>query len=207
MTYGLYVINNGNKVQIDSDEEYSGCYADAASTSTRGAALPVLDHRLLFARPNSLSGQIGIYEGYWGDNTVMSQNPNYFQSRLMKNLPSTTGYGLTVYNSSSEMIFSSKNLEYSFDIIAHGIMPAGGDTHLTVNVGGTYPMSEVYCLMNASQLATSSGAYEANSAYEYTGGRTIVVNNYITTYNIFGIGITDPFAYRDFSWMIVRHRG
>lgn len=204
MTYGLRITNAGGRTVIDSDESYRAVKVQSTGTGSIGGALPSYS-QLLFARPSGGSGYIGKYGSNWGDSYFLSSAPSYVAMDLMDTgFPTPGTYGMWVREAGGNVIWRSDQVDQGLDIVAQGTLHA--NTNLVVTVGGTFNMSQVYCLMNNTQLYRSAGSTQIVAGYKYESGRNIRVQNYVTGDGIFSANTDSPVPFTSFTWVILRRR-
>lgn len=146
MSYGILVQNSDNRVIID--ETYSHIYPRIAGTASVGSTYPPTSFNAgdtVFASCNS-SGYIGLGVNNSGQTTWMDPDnpPAFFSgpsagysyvigSKMAGNLSSGSGYGLEVYNSSSQMVYTTAPYQF-FRIIAAGSYAGTAANQLGVQI-------------------------------------------------------------------------
>lgn len=166
MAYGIEVYNASGR-EIFSTENYSTFYATTPTTVTGYYnAIPTLaTGEILIARPpNNTSAVMSLeYSGsplqYYtlGSNTFMQTfavNPGYKYSILKRTTdlsPSTSGYGMEVYNDASpqKVIFSSNSSRVA-EILAYGELPDSG--FFNYESTGTFAFNDIYIVLDYTML-------------------------------------------------------
>lgn len=182
MAYGIEVYNASRR-EVFSTENYSTFYATTPTTVTGYYnAIPTLaTGEILIARPpNNTSAVMSLeYSGsplqYYtlGSNTFMQTfavNPGYKYSILKRTTdlsPSTSGYGIEVYNDASpqKVIFSS-NVSKVAEILAYGEIPDSGIFYY--NNPGNFNFNDIYIVLDYTVLyLTILGADIVTGAWAY----------------------------------------
>lgn len=212
MPYGLYILNGDSRVQIDSSEslEHFVVRSGTGTSASPGDNTAYGNGQDLLFASGTAGGFIGLSDSTtWSPD--MTNTTNFFvaSSTSYYTPPAPSGnYGLEVYNASVGKIFDSRYYAGSnFEILASGVMPAGGDTSFTINYGNTgFASGDVYCLMNNTKLDITGGStYQVKCCYVHNAGSdSITVYNMVTGFNIGGNQLTiDPTAIFDMTYLIV----
>lgn len=197
MSYGILVENVDGRTQID--ETYSNLYFSSTTeaSAAAGAAYPPSGVSLadfVFARAKS-NGHVavGVNDGtdgggYSGPAFMYSNNLSinrivaptsgfgyYVCKKFSGNISaSTSGYGLEVYNSSSQVVFSTNSFSANFKILAAGVMGSGTFSEIPFpSATTTYSdLTKVFVLMNNTEhtrvyVPVYSIDYEETIGYRY----------------------------------------
>ena len=209
MSYGLYVENADSRIQIDSDSTYANMHIHhegsiTAQGDSGGSAIsgsPVnytyASSDMLFARPASLDGPIMLDKQVYFEVDNMPATVWYFVAKPASYFSIIGDYGLQVY-STAGLVFDSRAMSTSFEVIAAGNL-AAGTTSQTINIPSGISMTDVYCLMNSCYSYVTAGPalwYTTHKRYQYVG-QSIRVENFVQS----GGG---PVSFSDFHWIIAR---
>lgn len=172
MPYGILVKNGNNRVQIDSETGYPTLYQSSSGTVANNVVNmnSIATDSLLFARPVATTGTAYIQK----DTTnYLSSGAPTLEYKVYKETTSglvvpNTGYGLNIYNSSSQIIFSGTSSSYvnNLEILATGKFGFDPDTQFDIVMpSSTYALStgKVFVLMNT----TVSIGVDNSSSYYY----------------------------------------
>lgn len=183
MTYGITILNNDNRVQID--ENYSGFYptTNIASSAAFASLYPTPGSDIIAARPVGTTGdRFGVTFSsattelynpatnafYWGGRgnnaTVTEKQPQvpypitngykyYTLRKYSDNISANSGYGLGVYSSTGQTLFSSAAREKNLQIVSIGVLP----THPLQFVSTGSPWSNTGDLPNVVYYPSSTG--------------------------------------------------
>jgi len=195
MSFGITVENIDGRVTID--ETYPHIYPRTTITVSSGAAYPGTGHQsgdLVLA--NSFNdGYIGIgalTNGGAGSYMTTSEGTNrfpasfgyfvYFGSKIAGNiLPAGSGYGIEVYNSSSQLVYTTDTSQ-AFRVVASGSFPGAPQGQPAIElsfpsaIGEFEDLTKIYVLLNnTSHFRLNDpglGEYENITGYrfEYTTG-------------------------------------
>jgi hypothetical protein len=222
MSYGIEILNNNDRIVIDLNYANFGLFSNSLSTATPGSTYPGLANTtssdLILARANNTAnGRVarGVVANTWcGTTDEAASAIRYYVLRRFDQLnPSTAaGYGVAVYNTSSNVIFTS-NIAKNFEIVAAGTHNSAASNTLNI----AFPSSttwysdfdKYYCAVNASicfYLVIPSfpnaliNAYRVAYRYQWansTHGRIIVESQYFN-------GTSNTTLNRDFHYMILK---
>lgn len=205
MSYGIQVQNTDSRIQID--ENYSNVYKQSSGSATASTAYPPSGYTngdLVLCRAKS-SGHVGTGLGnsrqFWstGVNTLSYTAPSsgyeYLIARkIAGNIsPASSGYGLEVFNSSSQLTFSATGISSNLRVLASGeLTTTNGSTTDTFELDfpsstGTYSdLTKIFCVINGASHLRVYVPYlgldiEWATGYEYTftsgnAGRITVFN-------------------------------
>lgn len=181
MAYGIEVSNSDGRTVFSTEENYAGFVASTAtSLSGFGNNAPSLSTgEALIARPqDNESGVIGyglnqglskfygvdVYEQNFGAADGVKYR---ILTRSTLQTPNTSGYGLEVYNSSSEVLFSSETQRRP-ELLAAGILQkdSTADTFVYTCPTGV-PFNEVYIDMRGLTGSASYVFSQMAAAYAY----------------------------------------
>jgi len=197
MSYGIEILNNNDRIVIDINYANFGFLSTTLSTATPGSSYPGLAGTvasdLIVARANNTSNGLIAKSiiGQWVANTQDAPSTTrYYVLRRFDSLnPSTSsGYGFTVYNTSSNVIFTS-NIAKNFEIVTVGTFNSSVSN--TNNIA--FPSSttwysdfdKYYCVVNPTlyfQYTFLGATSTRRIGYRYlwansTHGRIIIENN------------------------------
>lgn len=145
MTYGLTILNNDNRIQID--ENYSLFYTttDTASSAAFASSFPTPNTDLIAARPVGTTGDrfmvtfssqaSSFYWGGRGNNTITEYSPQvpypttngyrfYTLRKFADNINANSGYGMAVYSSTNQTLFSATTSNRALEVVTTGTLPA-----------------------------------------------------------------------------------
>lgn len=152
MTYGIEVKNADGRIVFTTDDDLSTFTAGTATTLTGyNQTLPTLStgQLLLIRPPNDTDATVSTEDGTktLGSTSGMqtfAQNSGvkYRIAEIATELtPATSGYGIEVFNTSGEVIFTSE-VDAIPEILAHGEL--GNGQIFTFDSPGTIPFNEIY---------------------------------------------------------------
>lgn len=154
MGIGIKIQNESNYVQIESDTvQYPNIFSVFSGESSAASGTPIPSFTdLVFARPSTYNGRI-----YYNptNNTVYSSTGFYnywiFRQTIGGGFTPSTGYGLNVFNSSNQCIFSatSTNFNYNLEIIASLSNP-GTSTYPMPSATYSISNNKTYILLNST---------------------------------------------------------
>jgi hypothetical protein len=224
MAYGIEIQNADGRIVIDTSYANFGFLSESTSTASAGATFPglaganvVID--LVAARANT--GANGIVsrddnKATWVDigKAGVPTNVYYVIRRFTTLNPATaTGYGFAVYNSTSNVIFTS-NIAKNFEVVAVGIFngsKAGPATNISFPSATTWysDFTKYYAVVNGTSVSelsfTPPNNYHGRACYRWrwansTHGRITVESGVA-----FGTALTplNPVDY-DFYYMILK---
>jgi len=198
MSYGIEILNNSDRIVIDLNYANFGFLSTTLSTATPGSSYPGLagtvTSDLIIARANTSSnGVVGrnISLGSWVTTQgEAASSIRYYAIRRFDSLnpPTASGYGFAVYNTSSNVIFTS-NIAKNFEIVTVGTFNSSvSNTNNIAFPSSTtwYPnFDKYYCAVNPTIIFTYifSGVLAIRTVgYRYlwansTHGRIIVESN------------------------------
>lgn len=170
MSYGLQIQSSSGYVQIDETYANSGLIQSGTTTTgTRVSVSGGLDKCLVFVKiPYGKS----ITRSYWSSTEFStypghSSDTNYsYEYRVFKNLtqqPTLNGYGLYVFNQTSNLVFSS-NYRYSRIAAAANFVIPVNDTNYQTNI--TIPSIGVQPWILLNTLYTA-GLADSGSNFSY----------------------------------------
>lgn len=204
MAYGLEVKNAGNRVIISSDFSYSNMFVSGSGSYTPGSAFPSFSSsELVFAKPFS-TGYAGRYLNTWGPGTAGVVSGSWLKLSLYETLSPPSGYGLNVFDSLENLVFSATAANSILDIVFIGTISSG--TSITQDVSA-YNMDELYvCMLNTITFTYIGGGIGLNSIthidyYVDRTAKTITANSY------FSLNGGAPSALPGFTYVIARYRG
>jgi hypothetical protein len=218
MSYGVEILNNNDRIVIDLNYANFGFVSDTLSTATPGTAYPGLagsvTSDLVIARANTTSDGViaKTVTGTWANTQGGAASiTRYYVIRRFDSLnpASSSGYGFAVYNTSSNVIFTS-NIAKNFEIVTAGTFNSSisGVANIAFPSATTWysNFDKYYCAINSTVSFTflvsgSLSNYKVGYTYLWansTHGRILVESNLkqgtspIQTLN------------RDFHYMILR---
>lgn len=173
MTYGMEVTNADGRVVFSSENPLSTFTAGTATNLTGwNQALPTLTAgQILLMRPlNDTSATISTEDGTHtlGSNSALQ---NFAQASGVKYriaevatelTPATSGYGLEIYNNSSEVIFTSEAGAIP-EILAFGEI--GNGQLFTFDSPGSIPFNEIYIMAPILKYNTFNGSSFVRGAW------------------------------------------
>jgi hypothetical protein len=222
MSYGIEIINSSDRIVIDLNYANFGLFSNNLSTATPGSSYPGLAGTvasdLIVARANyDINNANGVVSkttiGTWaqaagGAATTVS----YYVLRRFDvlNPALASGYGIAVYNTSSNVIFSS-NIAKNFEIVTVGTFNSQlsnvSNLFFPSNTTWYSDIDKYYCVTNpSSSLAVAfflGGWIVTTRGYRYqfanaTHGRIIIESNIRQ-------GTTQPTKVNaDFHYMILK---
>jgi hypothetical protein len=197
MSYGIEILNNSDRIVIDLNYANFGFFSNNLSTATPGATYPGLANTvasdLIIARANTSSN--GVVAKTVANTWVTTQGEapttlSYYVIRRFDSLnPATaSGYGFAVYNTSSNVIFTS-NIAKNFEIVAIGTLnsTASNTNNIAFPSATTWysNFDKYYCAVNPTVSFTFlvSGVLSIYTVgYRYlwansTHGRIVIESN------------------------------
>lgn len=178
MGIGIKIVNESNYTQVESDTvQYPNIFSVFSGESSAASGTPIPSFTdLVFARPSDYNGRI-----YYNptNNTVYSSTGFYnywvFRQTTGGGFTPNTGYGLNVFNSSSQCIFSatSTNFAYNLEIIVSLSNAGNGTTVYYPMPNATYSISNnrTYILLNSTCYDPTYGLQQSfwfqTSGYTY----------------------------------------
>ena len=168
MSYGIQVQNTDSRIQID--ENYSNVYKQASGNATASTAYPPSGYTagdLVLCRAKS-SGYVGTGFGtvrqFWSTGNSLGYSYNDpssgYESLLARKIagnisPASSGYGLEVFNSSSQLTFSATGISSNLKVLASGdLTNTNSSTTDTFELDfpsstGTYSdLTKIFCVIN-----------------------------------------------------------
>lgn len=168
MSYGIQVQNTDSRIQID--ENYSNVYKQASGNATASTAYPPSGYTagdLVLCRAKS-SGYVGTGFGtvrqFWSTGNSLGYSYNAPSSgyeyliarKIAGNIsPASSGYGLEVFNSSSQLTFSATGISSNLRVLASGdLTNTNSSTTDTFELDfpsstGTYSdLTKIFCVIN-----------------------------------------------------------
>lgn len=172
MSYGVLVRNGNNRIQIDSGTGYPTLYQSSSGTVATLNFNTVGTDSMVFARPVATTGVSYIARDI---NGVLGSGSATLQYRVFKETTAglvvpTTGYGLNIYNSSSEIIFSGTSSSYvnNLEILATGRFGFDPDTELDITMpSSTYALSTGNIFVLANTIVNIGNDQTSSFYYEY----------------------------------------
>jgi hypothetical protein len=166
MSYGLKILSANGRTVINTDEYFVGQKirgTSAINISTAGTSWPptgLLTEELPLCRTKSgTSGVIGLYYGEFGltqptfvPQTYGAPSNGLEWWPLAKQVATTGGYGLKVFNSSGGLAFDGSDVGIGIEIVAAGTLTAKTGT-FTMEAGRD-PLRYVVDVSNSSMSLT-----------------------------------------------------
>jgi hypothetical protein len=221
MSYGIEILNNNDRIIIDLNYANFGFFSNNLSTATPGSSYPGLANTkssdLIIARSNTNSNGMvsrSISPSTWATTLegAASETRYYVIRRFDELNPSTaSGYGFAVYNTSSNVIFTS-NIAKNFEIVVAGTHNSFVANTLTI----AFPSNTTYY----SDFSKYYGAINNTICYYLVVGFfPTVINQYRVGYRYiwansthgrilidcyFNNGTANTTLNRDFHYMILK---
>lgn len=222
MSYGIEILNNNDRIVIDTNYANFGFLSTTLSTATPGSSYPGLAGTvasdLIVARANnSANGLVSrsISPNTWASTLEGAASATrYYAIRRFDSLnPSTaSGYGFAVYTTTSNVIFTS-NITKNFEIVAVGTLNsfASNTTKLYFpsNTGWYSNFDKYYVVVNNTLtyyiLIPSGVGFLVNTyrnSYDYTWANS--THGRITIDSSYYNGSAFTTLNRDFHYMILK---
>jgi hypothetical protein len=221
MAYGIEIQNADGRIVIDTSYANFGFVSTSTSTAAQGATYPGLVGAnttidLIAARANtSANGYVSRTYNTWASTGLgaVATNIYYVIRRFTTLNPATaTGYGFAVYNSTSNVIFTS-NITKNFEIVATGIFngSVSNATNLAFPSATTWysDFTKYYAIVNATNLSESAGIppnnFQVRTCYRWVWANSTHGRILLESSLAFGTSLTrgNPFD-TDFHYMIVK---
>jgi hypothetical protein len=179
MGYGLAAYNGSSRVQIDSDTPYPILYQNFSATYTSGTVYANANNDLVFVRPTNNNAVLNkAYSGGITTSGAVNFDLKAYKSTLDGAFtPSTTGYGLNIFNASGGCIFSATAGQFSsnMDIVLLGQVNTPGGTVLYQDFpmpSATYALStgKIFVTLNSFYNGASSESIYIQCYVEYLSG-------------------------------------
>lgn len=219
MAYGIEIQNQDGRVIIDENYPnfFVGNVSELPVSAAAGDAYPPTGYTagtLVLARtPVNTDGYVSRAPNLWSAPYTYTKFEFACDYYLVKPFdiasPATSGYGLEVYDSSADLIFSATSNNKMFEVVAVGEIPASDTTTIEIHYPSSTAvldnLSDYFVLLNT----TMSWAYfgvrtHIDYYYDWTGtdsGRIHIVRS-----RTFGLNPPEPIGF-SMQYMILRLRG
>lgn len=177
------VVNAGDDVEYSSPGTYQGADLVLASPPAGVSAWVGYEHVYLSQAYVRYYAPSGSYDLFTATTGRLEYIRNYGQ------FTAATGHGMNVWDASSNLVFSTSNLNRHFEVVATGVV--SGTTVVRDSVAWpstttTVPNLDKYFVAIASTYVGYDGFstyYHRGFEYQYTSGTTgrIWIQNFITT--------------------------
>jgi hypothetical protein len=224
MSYGIEILNNNDRIVIDTNYANFGFLSTSLSTATPGSSYPGLagtvSSDLIVARANNTANGLvsrSINSASWATSLEgAASTTRYYAIRRFDSLnPSTaSGYGFAVYNTSSNVIFTS-NITKNFEIVAVGTFNSFVSNTIQLNfpsnTGWYSNFDKYYVVVNNTraqyELIPSGVGFYAKFyrvCYNYLWANSTHGRITVTSYNYDGLSNLNFKINTDFHYMILK---